>query len=136
MFKRKPHTPYGLSQVARELRRTHGEPDQALNLEPIRTDVSKLVTSLAADHSDDEIEERIDRYVETHIADSRRTMAERHFAGLTALDLLDAEVSSYLVHFEELSTDERGKLAEIEGVVAHIWDRVSEPDTPHIDPIR
>lgn len=136
MFKRKPPTPYGLWQVDRKLRRAYVEPDQVLNLESIHTDVSKLVTSLAADHLDDEIEARIDRYVEARIADWRHTMAERHSAGLKALDLLGAKVSSYLAHFEELSTDERGKLAEIEGVVAHIWDRVSEPDTPHIDPIR
>lgn len=136
MFNRRPPTPYGLRQVDRKLRRAHVEPDLVLNLEPIRTDVSRLVTSLAADHLNDEIEKRLDRYVETHIADWRRTMAERHSAGLKALDLLDAKVSSYLAHFEELSTDERGKLAEIEGLVAHIWDRVSEPDTPHTDPIR
>src|SRR5262249_26828705 len=55
---------------------------------------------------------------------------------LKVLDRLDERLAPYLAQFAVLNTDERGKLAEIEGVTTHVLDRVSKPDTPHLDPIR
>jgi hypothetical protein len=139
MFRREPHTPKGLLQVAGELQHIRGELVPTLDLEPVRNQMSELIGLFSAVHSDEEIQEiqrTIDNYVDSFIADWLQDMLGRHHAALNTLDRLDEQVAPYLAQFAVLNTDECGKLAEIEGVAAHVWDRVSKPDTPLIDPIR
>jgi hypothetical protein len=136
MFRREPRTPKGLRQVAGGLQHIHDEPIPRLDLESVRKEMSRLIGQLSAVHSDEDIQKTINKYVDSFIHDWLREMLRWHHAALHALDLLDTQLARYLVQFAELNTDERGKLAEIEGVAAHIWDRVGEPDVPHIDPIR
>lgn len=136
MFRREPRTPKGLLQVAGELQHICDAPAPVPDLEPVRNQMSELISRSSAAHSGEGIQGIIDTHVDSFIADWLQDMLRWHHAALNVLDRLDEKLAPYFAQFAVLNIDERGKLAEIEGVTTHVWGRVSKPDAPYLDPIR
>lgn len=78
----------------------------------------------------------LDESVRGKVAELHGDLHKRHQLVTSALDRLDAYVGGIVARLEQLAEDERTRLAEFRGVSTHIWDRVVEPDLPHVDPIR
>jgi hypothetical protein len=95
----------------------------------------RIHAAVRAGNTEEQITEAIDEYVDTFISNWRGRMLGRHRQVLNRLDVLEVRVKPYLDRSDALHADDMSRLDHLDGAVTHALDRVSDPDTPFMDPL-
>ncbi len=139
MFRRTTKPRREIRHAQKRLQRTHRLPHRNLDLDlnPLRKQMQKIINrDLAHVDSDEGLLMELDALVDAHVLDWLNKLKLRHQTRQFWLDQLDVELDGIVAALLVECDDERKKLFENGGVAFHVWDRVAEPDLPHIDPLR